>query len=73
MLFFDNFSYLETRLLNKKIKELESNIDFYREESKKDSIEINYLKDIDHLEAYARKKYYMKRKDEEVYVIEFEQ
>ena len=72
MLFLDNYSYLEHRVLNKEINELEDNIDYYKTEIKKDSIRIKKLKNPDQIEKYAREKYYMKRENEDIYIIEFE-
>lgn len=72
MFFLDNYSYLEHRVLNKEIEELENNIDYYETEIKKDSIRIKKLKNPDQIEKYAREKYYMKRENEDIYIIEFE-
>ncbi|WP_333810407.1 FtsB family cell division protein [Flavobacterium sp.] len=72
MLFFDNYSYLEHRVLDKEIEEIEDNIQYYKNEIKKDSIKIKELKNDDRVEKYAREKYYMKRDNEDIYIIEFE-
>lgn len=72
MLFLDNYSYLEHRVLNNQIDELDDNIDYYKTEIKKDSIRIKKLKNSDQIEKYAREKYYMKRENEDIYIIEFE-
>ena len=72
MLFLDNYSYLEHRVLNKEINELEDNIEYYKTEIKKDSIRIKKLKNPDQIEKYAREKYYMKRENEDIYIIEYE-
>jgi len=72
MLFLDNYSYLEHRVLNKEINELEDNIDYYKTEIQKDSIRIKKLKNPDQIEKYAREKYYMKRENEDIYIIEYE-
>ncbi|VXC37108.1 Septum formation initiator [Flavobacterium sp. 9AF] len=72
MLFLDNYSYLEHRVLNKEIDELQDNIDYYETEIKKDSIRIKKLKNPDQIEKYAREKYFMKRENEDIYIIEFE-
>jgi cell division protein FtsB len=72
MLFLDNYSYLEHRVLNKEINELEDNIDYYKTEIKKDSTRIKKLKNPDQIEKYAREKYYMKRENEDIYIIEYE-
>lgn len=72
MLFLDNYSWLNHRILNKEIDELEDNIEYYKKEIKEDSFKIKKLKNDDQIEKYAREKYYMKRKNEDVYIIEFE-
>lgn len=72
MLFLDNYSYLEQRVLNKKIDELEDNKKYYKEEITKDSIKIKKLQNPDMIEKYAREKYYMKKDSEDIYIIEFE-
>ena len=73
MLFFDNYSYLEHRVLDKEIEEIEDNIQYYKTEIKKDSANIKHLKNDNRVEKYAREKYYMKRDSEDVYIIEFEE
>lgn len=72
ILFLDNYSYLEHRVLDKKIEELEENRDYYINEIKKDSTSIRELNDPNQTEKYAREKYYMKRENEDIYIIEFE-
>jgi cell division protein FtsB len=72
MLFLDNYSYLEHRVLDKEIEEIEDNIKYYKTEIKKDSANIKHLKNDDRVEKYAREKYYMKRENEDIYIIEFE-
>jgi len=70
MLFLDNYSYLEHRVLDQKIDELETNKQFYKSEIKKDCLQIKKLKNINEVERYAREKYYMKRENEVIYIIE---
>jgi cell division protein FtsB len=72
LLFLDNYSYLEHRVLNREINEIEDNISYYKTEIKKDSTSIKELKNDDQVERYAREKYYMKRADEDIYIIDFE-
>ncbi len=72
MLFLDNYSYLEHRVLNQEIDEIEDNIDYYKSEIKKDSANIKHLKNNDRVERFAREKYYMKRENEDIYIIEYE-
>lgn len=72
MLFLDNTSYLEHRILNKQLEELENNKKYYQEEIRKDGENIKLLNNPDQIEKYAREKYYMKRDSEDIYIIEFE-
>ena len=73
MLFLDNTSYMEHRILNKQLNELEDNKKYYQEEIKKDEENIKLLKNPDQIEKYAREKYYMKRDSEDIYIIDFEE
>jgi cell division protein DivIC len=72
MFFLDNTSYMEHRILNNQLDELEDNKKYYQEEIKKDDENIKQLKNPDQIEKYAREKYYMKRDSEDIYIIEFE-
>ena len=72
MLFLDNTSYIEHRILNKQLNELEDNKKYYQDEIKKDEENIKLLKNPDQIEKYAREKYYMKRDSEDIYIIDFE-
>lgn len=72
MLFLDNYSYLDHRLLNQQIQELEDNKKYYKEEINQDLKSIKSFKNPDQIEKYAREKYYMKRENEDIYIIEFE-
>lgn len=73
MLFLDNTSYVDHRLLNKQLDELEENEKYYQEEIKKDEKNIKSLKNPNQIEKYAREKYYMKRDSEDIYIIEFDE
>lgn len=72
MLFLDNYSYLDHRVLDKQIEELEDNKKYYQEEIHKDEKSIKLLKNTDQVEKYAREKYFMKKDSEDIYIIEFE-
>ncbi len=72
LLFLDNYSYLEHRVLDKQINELEENKKYYQEEISKDKENIKLLKNPDFIEKYAREKYFMKKDSEDIYIIEFE-
>ena len=72
MLFLDNYSYLEHRVLDKQLDELDDNKKYYQDEIKKDQENIKNLKNPDQIEKYAREKYFMKKDSEDIYIIEFE-
>ena len=72
MIFLDNYSYFDHRVLDNQIDELEDNKEYYQEEIKKDQENIKKLKNPQQIEKYARKKYYMKKDSEDIYIIEFE-
>jgi len=71
LLFLDDYSYFEHQVLNKKIKELENNKNYYIKEIEKDSIENKNLKNPLKKEQFAREKYYMKKPNEDIYIIEY--
>ncbi len=72
MLFLDNYSYMDQRVLNKQIEELQNNKKYYQDEIRKDKENIKLLKNQDQVEKYAREKYYMKKDSEDIYIVEFE-
>ena len=72
MLFFDTNSWLTHQKLDEEISEIESNIDYYQSEIKKDKKTIQTLNDSVEIEKYARETYYMKRENEDVFIIKFE-
>ncbi len=72
MLFLDNYSYMDQRQLNKQMNELQDNKKYYQDEIKKDNQSIKLLKNQDQVEKYAREKYYMKRENEDIYIVEYE-
>ncbi|PZD78273.1 septum formation initiator family protein [Mesonia sp. K7] len=72
MLFLDSNSWLVHNELDQEINELENNKKYYRTEIKRDQQVLESLNDSNKLEKYAREKYYMKRENEDVYIIEFD-
>lgn len=72
MLFFDANSWLIQRELNKEIEALDVKKKFYNSEIKSDKLELDALQSSEGLEAYAREKYKMKRKNEDIYIIELD-
>ena len=73
MLFLDSNSWLIHHELNLEIEDLEKNKQFYVEEINKDKAIINKLSDSLELEKFARNEYFMKRENEEIYIIEYEE
>lgn len=72
MLFFDANSWLIHRELNKDIDDLEDERAYYQNEIKKDKKAIKELNSEDGLEKLAREKYYMKKDNEDIYIVEYE-
>ncbi|WP_291869932.1 septum formation initiator family protein [Maribacter sp.] len=71
MLFFDTNSLLIHLELKKEIKKLEKQQEFLRDEITKDKIIIKKLSNKEELEKFAREQYYLKKKNEEIYLIEY--
>ncbi len=72
MAFFDENSYLIHREFNQEIEELEKTIKFYEDRIQEDKATIQKLQDSLELERFAREKYLMKKKNEDIYIIEFD-
>lgn len=72
MLFFDANSYLIHRELNKEMDALEAEKEYYKNEIEKDKKAIQELSTDEGIEKLAREKYYMKKENEEIYIIEYE-
>ncbi len=72
MLFFDTNSFLTHVELNREIDGLENEKEYYKKEIGKDKKEIEILSSDEGLEKFAREKYYMKKDNEEIYIIEYE-
>ena len=72
MLFFDSNSWFIHNELNNDKEALENEIEYYKTEMDKDKKEIKKLNSDQGIEKYGREKYHMKKKDEEIYLIEYE-
>ena len=72
MLFFDANSWLIHHELNSEINDLNNEKEYYKNEIEKDKKAIKTLSTEDGLEKLAREKYYMKKDNEEIYIIEYE-
>ncbi|MEX2349384.1 MAG: septum formation initiator family protein [Flavobacteriaceae bacterium] len=72
MLFFDANSFLVHKELNDEINELENNKDYFQKEITNDKKFLERLKDEDEMENFARETYYLKKENEEIFIIEHE-
>lgn len=72
MIFFDTNSYFIHRELNEDIESLEDTKEIYRKEIEKDRTFIEKMKDSNEIEKYAREKYYLKKDNEDIYIIQHE-
>ncbi len=70
MFYFDTNSYFIHKELNDDVNALEETKEFYNEEIKNDKAFIEKMKDSDEVEKYAREKYYLKKQNEDIYIIE---
>ena len=72
MLFFDSNSWFIHNELNKEKEKLEQEKSYYQSEIEKDQKEIETLSTEEGIEKYGREHYKMKQKDEEIYIVEYE-
>lgn len=70
MFFFDTNSYFIHNELNKSIETLDKNKKIYKDEIIRDKAFIDQMKDSNEIEKYAREKYYLKKENEDIYIIE---
>ena len=70
--FIDSNSILVNIKLNKEISELKERKDILENQIQMDNKIISNLQNPDSLEKYAREKLYMKKENEEIFIIEFE-
>ena len=72
MFFLDTNSWFIHHELDEEINELQDNKNYYQTEIAKDKAVIEKLQDSVELEKFARQKYYMKRPNEDIYIIEYD-
>ena len=72
MAFFDTNSLLIHMELGKEINKLEKQKEFLQGEINKDKEILKKMSSEDELEKLAREKYYMKKENEEIFLIEYE-
>lgn len=72
MLFLDANSWFSThRELNRQIELLEQQKATLQSEIKKDRENIKEFSSMEELEKFARERYFMKKENEEIYIIEY--
>jgi cell division protein FtsB len=70
VVFFDQNNLIQQYRLSKEIKKLEAEKEYYIEEIKRDSLQMEKFKnDPAELERYAREKYLMKKENEDIFII----
>ena len=72
MAFFDTNSLLIHNELQQEINKLEQQREFLQQEIDKDKQLLKELRNPEAMEKYARENYYMKKDDEEIFLIEYE-
>lgn len=70
MLFFDTNSWLVHRELNEELKDLENNMEYFKNEIANDKEFLKQLDDSTEMEKFAREQYYLKKENEDIYIIE---
>jgi len=70
ILFFDQNNLVDRLKMSSEIRHLEEDRQYYLEQIEKDSARLHELTtDRENLEKYAREQYFMKKPDEDVFVI----
>tara|TARA_R110002073_G_scaffold40547_1_gene114887 strand:- start:92181 stop:92498 length:318 start_codon:yes stop_codon:yes gene_type:complete len=72
MTFFDENSFINHNELNNEINKLNKSNDYFNKEIDHDRKIIKNLENPDSLERFAREEYRMKKKNEDIYIIEFD-
>lgn len=72
MLFFDTNSLRIYWSLNQKVKELEKQKQSLIQEIEADQAFIEMMKDTTSLERFGREKYFLKKANEDIYIIDFQ-
>jgi cell division protein DivIC len=73
LLFFDQNNLVDRYISHRHIRQLEKDKIYFRERIKEDSMRMNQLKtDNENLEKFAREQYLMKRENEDIFIIEFQ-
>jgi cell division protein FtsB len=68
--FFDQNNLIQQFRLHRQIREFRQEIEYYRHEIARDSIDIQKLRNNpEELERYAREKYLLKKENEDIFII----
>ena len=71
-IFFDSNSLIIHNELNNDINQLDVQKSYYEKEIAKDNIELQLIQTDSGLEKYAREKLFMKKENEEIFLIEYD-
>lgn len=70
IVFFSQYNLLDRARMSKNLKELHNEKEYYIEQIKRDSTRLHELTtDNENLEKFAREQYYMKKSNEDIFVI----
>lgn len=70
IIFLSKYNLVERVQMINNIKEMERDIEYYQEQIARDSVRLKELTtNKENLEKYAREQYYMKKKNEDIFVI----
>ncbi len=73
ILLFDQNNLVDRYISQRQIRQLERDKEYFRDRIREDSTRMNELKtDNENLEKFAREQYLMKRENEDIFIIEFE-
>lgn len=72
MVFFDTNSLIIHSQYNSEINNLEAEKEYYKKEIEKDQEAIDKLSREEGIETFAREQYYMKKDNEDIYIIEYQ-
>ena len=72
MVFFDSNSTLVHLELNEQINDLKKETEYFKNEIKKDNEELSKIQSDSGLEKYAREELFMKKDNEDIFIIEFD-
>ncbi|MDD3560244.1 putative protein {ECO:0000313/EMBL:CEA15941,1} [Petrimonas mucosa] len=71
LFFFSDSSLLKRLKYENEIRDLKTQIEYYRKQTETDRAKLNELQSsLENLEKYARENYFMKKENEEIFVIE---